>query len=89
MTETEQFEQCAKDVMNLKTDPTNEEMLEVYALFKQAMVGDCSTSCPSFWDVKGKAKWNAWNAKKGVSSDLAKTSYIRLVGNLKKTYGFE
>ena len=84
----EAFEQAAKDVMKLKTDPSPDEMLDVYAFFKQATIGDCNTACPSFWDVKGRAKWNAWNAKKGLSSELAKTSYIRLVGNLKKTYGF-
>ena len=28
------------------------------------MVGDCNISKPGMTDVKGKAKWEAWNGKK-------------------------
>lgn len=83
-----QFEKSAMDVMKLKRDPLREEMLDVYALYKQATIGDCNTECPTFWDVKGSAKWNAWNAKKGISSELAKSAYITLIDNLKNRYGF-
>lgn len=27
-------------------------------------------------DLKGKAKWEAWNGRKGLSLDEAKTQYI-------------
>ncbi len=27
-------------------------------------------------DFKGKAKWDAWESKKGMSSDAAKEAYI-------------
>lgn len=27
-------------------------------------------------DFKGKAKWDAWNGKKGMSQDTAKEQYI-------------
>lgn len=27
-------------------------------------------------DFKGKAKWDAWQSKKGMSSDAAKEAYI-------------
>lgn len=29
-------------------------------------------------DFKGKAKWEAWNKKKGVANDAAKTQYVAL-----------
>ena len=83
-----QFTQCAKDVMKLKSDPTDDEMLEVYALYKQATIGNCNTDAPGFFDFKGKAKWGAWNAKKGLSMELAKIAYVKYVDGLKTTYGF-
>lgn len=82
------FEQCAEDVMKLKSEPTNDEMLDVYAYYKQATIGDCNTTCPPFYDLKGAAKWNKWNSKKGLSSPLAKEAYVKLVERLKNTYGF-
>lgn len=38
------FKQAAEDVKNLSQTPSNDELLEVYALFKQASVGDNDTS---------------------------------------------
>lgn len=31
---------------------------------------------PGLLDVKGKAKWDAWNSKQGTSKDSAKEQYI-------------
>ena len=31
----------------------------------QVTVGDCNTARPGMMDFAGKAKWDAWNAKKG------------------------
>lgn len=39
----EQFKKAAEDVKNLKQTPTDDEMLEIYALYKQSEVGDCNT----------------------------------------------
>lgn len=39
--------------------------LELYGLFKQGTVGDVDTSRPGLFDLKGKAKWDAWNKQKG------------------------
>lgn len=38
-------------------------------------------------DLKGKAKWDAWESKKGTSQDAAKEKYIALVETLKQKYG--
>ena len=53
-------------------------------LFKQAKVGDCNTSKPGMLDLKGKAKWNAWNDLKGKAADEAKEEYIAKVEQLKE-----
>ena len=58
---------------------TNEDLLTLYGLFKQATVGDNTTSRPGFMDFTGKAKWDAWTKNKGVSTDTAMLQYIRHV----------
>lgn len=60
----------------------DDKKLEIYALFKQSTVGDVNTQRPGMLDFKGKAKWDAWNSKKGVSQEEAKQQYIELVSDL-------
>ncbi|XP_044130401.1 acyl-CoA-binding protein [Bufo gargarizans] len=81
------FDKAAEEVKQLKTSPTDQEMLEVYALFKQATVGDVNTARPGMLDFKGKAKWDAWSGKKGTSKEDAQAQYIKLVEELKEKYG--
>ncbi|XP_002736654.1 acyl-CoA-binding protein-like [Saccoglossus kowalevskii] len=81
------FNKAAEDVKNLKTRPSDAEMLKLYALFKQTSVGDCNTDRPGMLDFKGKAKWDAWNEKKGTSQADAEAKYIELVEELKGKYG--
>ena len=38
------FNKAAEEVKNLKKTPSDDEMLQIYSLFKQATVGDCNTS---------------------------------------------
>merc|ERR1711936_1350197 len=77
------------DMVSNKISKTlsNEELLEVYALYKQASIGDCNTSRPGMMDFKGKAKWDAWNGKKGMGQDEAKQKYIELANQLKDKHG--
>ena len=86
---SEQFEEKAKQVKNLTASPTNEEMLELYSLYKQATVGDCNTDRPGMFDLTGKAKWDAWNARKGTSSEEAEELYIKKVDTLIALYGLK
>jgi diazepam-binding inhibitor (GABA receptor modulator, acyl-CoA-binding protein) len=76
-------------VKKLKSTPDNEDLLEIYANFKQGTVGDCNVDKPGFLDFKGKAKWEAWNAKKGVSQEAAQQAYIDKVKQLVETLGLE
>ena len=39
--------------------------------------------------TQGKAKWDAWNGKKGVSQDEAKQKYIDLANQLKEKHGVQ
>ncbi|XP_025831202.1 acyl-CoA-binding protein homolog 1-like isoform X2 [Agrilus planipennis] len=85
----EKFNKAAEDVKNLKTKPTNDDLLEIYALFKQATVGDNSTDKPGMLDLKGKAKWEAWNGKKGLAQASAKEQYIAKVDQLIQSIGLQ
>lgn len=82
-----EFEKIAEDVKKVKTRPTDQELLDLYGLYKQAVVGDINTGrlwprclflshrswlClittaerPGLLDFKGKAKWDAWESRKG------------------------
>ena len=77
------FEDAAEAAKALSTKPSNDDLLALYALYKQATVGDCNTDRPGMLDMKGKAKWDAWNGKKGMSQDDAKAAYIAKVESLK------
>lgn len=82
----QQFEAAAEDIKTLTKRPTNEEFLELYALFKQATVGDCNTPKPNMFDMKAKAKWEAWKSKKEISKEVAMQAYIDYVKYLLEKY---
>ncbi|XP_034864076.1 acyl-CoA-binding protein isoform X1 [Mirounga angustirostris] len=82
-----EFDKAAEDVKHLKTKPADDEMLFIYSHYKQATVGDINTERPGLLDLKGKAKWDAWNHLKGTSKEDAMKAYINKVEELKKKYG--
>lgn len=84
---TAEFEKIADDVKKVKTRPTDQELLELYGLYKQAVVGDINTDRPGMMDVKGKAKWDAWNSRKGTSKDDAMSAYVTLGKEIIGKYG--
>jgi diazepam-binding inhibitor (GABA receptor modulating acyl-CoA-binding protein) len=49
----------------------NEEVLLLYGLYKQGIVGDINIDKPGMFSFEAKAKWNAWNANKGKSKEEA------------------
>ncbi|XP_028936677.1 acyl-CoA-binding protein [Ornithorhynchus anatinus] len=81
------FDQAAKEVKELKTQPEDQEMLFIYSHFKQVTVGDVNTERPGMLDFKGKAKWDAWNSLKGMSKEDAIKAYVDKVAELKAKYG--
>ncbi len=57
----------------------NDVLLDLYALFKQATSGDVTGDRPGMLDVKGRAKFDAWTKRKGLTKEAAITQYIALV----------
>lgn len=76
------FEDAQARVKNLSKAPSNEDLLELYALYKQATAGDVSGSRPGMMDFKGRAKFDAWTSKKGISKEKAMESYVAVVDRL-------
>lgn len=76
------FEDAQTRVKQLSKSPSTDDLLELYALYKQATSGDVSGSRPGMLDMKGRAKYDAWSKKKGTSKDDAMTSYVALVDRL-------
>jgi acyl-CoA-binding protein len=82
MTLEQQFEQASKDVHTLKERPSNDVLLNLYSLHKQASVGDVHGDEPGMFDFIAKAKYNAWATKKGLSKEDAMQQYVDLVNQL-------
>ncbi|MEE6466723.1 hypothetical protein FKM82_007032 [Ascaphus truei] len=81
------FDKAAENVKKLKTKPNDDEMKELYGLYKQSTVGDINIDCPAMVDVMGKAKWEAWNSKKGMSKEDAMKAYTAKANELIAKYG--
>ncbi len=80
----QQFEQAAADSKSLSEKPSNETLLQLYALYKQATAGDVSGEAPTNpFDFVNKAKYDAWLALKGKTADESMQQYIDLVNKLK------
>jgi len=77
------FQQAVADSKSLPEKPDNATLLQIYALYKQASGGDADGKRPGFTDMVGRAKWDAWNAVKGKSSDEAMQEYVDLIESLK------
>ncbi|MFZ5895713.1 MAG: acyl-CoA-binding protein [Myxococcota bacterium] len=81
------FASAQTRVKNLKTTPGPDELLELYALYKQATLGDVQGDRPGMLDFKGRAKYDAWAARKSTPPEAAMTAYVELVDRLAKKYG--
>jgi diazepam-binding inhibitor (GABA receptor modulating acyl-CoA-binding protein) len=79
----EEFQAAVAEVSGLTTDPGNDTKLRLYALYKQASVGDVSGSRPGPFSMVARAKYDAWAATSGMSADDAKRAYVDTVRGLR------
>jgi acyl-CoA-binding protein len=77
------FEAAAQEAQRLPKKPDNQTLLQLYAFYKQASVGDISGKRPGFMDMVGQAKYDAWSKMKGMTKEDAMQAYIDLVEKLK------
>ena len=82
MTPDEKFADAQVRIKTLTQAPSTTDLLELYALYKQGSSGDVDGKRPGMLDIKGRAKYDAWAGKKGLSRDEAKSAYVALVDRL-------
>uniref|UniRef100_A0A8C4QPK7 Enoyl-CoA delta isomerase 2 n=1 Tax=Eptatretus burgeri TaxID=7764 RepID=A0A8C4QPK7_EPTBU len=79
------FEKAKSQLLRLTKEPTNEEKLKIYALFKQSTEGRCTIPKPSAFNFVNKVKWEAWNQLGDLTQDDAQEQYIKMVDKLSAT----
>lgn len=80
----EDFEAAQARIKTLTSSPGNDKLLQLYALFKQGTAGDVAGKRPGMLDIKGRAKYDIWAQKKGMTKDAAMQAYVTLVDSLVK-----
>jgi len=85
MENSSQFINATLVVKKLKSTPNNEQLCSLYGLYKQATIGNNTTTKPSMFDLKANSKWNAWMSYKDLSTYDAEVKYITLVNQLIKS----
>ncbi len=66
--------------------PSNEELLKIYALYKQAIEGDNKEERPGGFDFVAAAKYNAWLNQAGKSKEEATAQYISFINDISSKY---
>jgi diazepam-binding inhibitor (GABA receptor modulator, acyl-CoA-binding protein) len=82
MSLSDDFNAAAAKSKELTKRPSNEELLALYGLFKQATEGDNAGSRPTGFDFKAIAKHDAWASRKGQPKEKAMEEYIEFVNDL-------
>jgi diazepam-binding inhibitor (GABA receptor modulating acyl-CoA-binding protein) len=83
----DKFEEAKARVEKLSNRPSNDQLLDLYSLYKQATEGDVAGARPGMLDLKGRAKFDAWAKRKGLSKDEAKKKYVAFVDKLQTELG--
>jgi len=82
MSSDQLFQIACSEVKKNNTKLNNEDLLKLYAYYKQAVTGNVSGNRPKFTNVRGKAKYDAWASLSGLSSEDAKSEYVKYVNQL-------
>lgn len=82
MATQQEFEQAVERSKQLTERPSNDVLLRLYSLFKQATEGNVNTERPGGFDFKNIAKWDAWKKLEGKSQEEARAEYVQLVNQL-------
>lgn len=82
MATPEEFDAAAERVKTLPSRPSNDTLLKLYSLYKQASSGDVTGKRPGRFSIKDRAKYDAWETNKGKTKDAARDEYVALVNSL-------
>ena len=82
MATQQEFDQAVERSQQLTERPSNDVLLRLYSLYKQATEGNVNTERPGGFDFKNIAKWDAWKKLEGKSQEEARAEYVQLVNQL-------
>jgi diazepam-binding inhibitor (GABA receptor modulator, acyl-CoA-binding protein) len=77
-----EFQAAVSAVSAQAKDPGDEVKLRLYALYKQATLGDVEGKRPGFTNLVGRAKYDSWASVSGMSDVAAKQAYVQLAADL-------
>ncbi|KAI3332225.1 acyl CoA binding protein-domain-containing protein [Xylariaceae sp. AK1471] len=91
------FAQAARESKQLLKLPSNEELLDLYGLYKVSCNEDISgenffpKGRPGVFNIRDRYKFDNWTKviEQNLTQDEAMERYIAKVGELKETYGFD
>ena len=78
----EEFRQSASRIKSRDTMPSDEDLLILYGLYKQATQGDCTIPQPWRVQVEARERWDAWFKNCGMYRETAMKKYIEKVNEL-------
>ncbi|KAK4237098.1 putative fatty acid binding protein [Achaetomium macrosporum] len=90
--QSEAFQKAVVDSKKLTSKPSNDDLLEIYALYKIGTGEDFEKAPqPGMFDLKGKAKYNAWKAavEDGITPEQAQEKYVAKIEEMKAKYGYD
>ena len=76
------FQKASVDVQGLSQKPSNQDMLELYSLFKAASVGAVQGKRPGALNMVARAKYDAWSKLGEISKEDAMNQYIAKVESM-------
>lgn len=76
------FSKASDYVQKNASSMSSEVLLKLYAYYKQATEGKCNTPKPSWYDLRAKSKWEAWNNLRELPQNEAKQLYINIIREL-------
>ncbi|XP_054644646.1 acyl-CoA-binding domain-containing protein 6 [Dunckerocampus dactyliophorus] len=77
-----EFESAADRVADLVQTASRDQLLYLYARYKQVKMGKCNTPKPGFFDFEGQRKWQAWKQLGDMEAEQAMHEYISCVNVL-------
>ena len=78
------FEEAVVNSKTLLEKPSNNILLQLYSLYKQATQGDANIERPTnLFDFVAQAKFTSWQDLKGKTKETAMKEYVDLIEKLK------
>ncbi|XP_062412272.1 acyl-CoA-binding domain-containing protein 6 [Sardina pilchardus] len=76
------FEIAAERLQDIVQTASREQLLYLYARYKQVKNGRCDAAKPGFFDFEGQRKWQAWRQLADMSAEQAMQEYVSCVKSL-------